>query len=537
MWRSLCTAEITASSFQVVHLPNAVSFLNTLSSLTEVSITGKDDTISTVGSQALEGLQASLTSLTLNAGQDQLYTFNRTMTIDSLVCLLLPWRLSLRSLQLSNCHLTGSAGAMLGSSGFFACFSGLRVLQLSAVHATPPFRSLDLAGCTDLQDLDCFSSALSFLNLTECKALTRLQCSYNVLKTLDMSACTGLVSLECRSNMLGGALDLSCCKDLSSLDISRNKTLNFVTLSACKRLKTLVSTDNHQLSTLDLSACSELRSLNCSPGQLTALSLSDVATLDKLSCGHNRDSLVISGGLQVSDLSCDARAFQSFPQSLRRELLVLCLVNNSITEPVSGFEQLHHLSCSISSTGSVDLTGCTSVSVKCCCTTEALQILGRGAVYNLTLTGTCLAKLSGFSMLKELDLTLNNTQGVLDLSVCGKTLQKVTLSCAWGRRTVQTNIRLKGCKLLTYLNFQYLETLTQINLASCPGLLHFICVGSGMNILDVTCCPLLISLDVRNSACLKTLWINKSNKLAYSAIQSDNCPKLPDQLGQPTGMA
>lgn len=528
-WRSICNAEITTSSLQACHLPTAVPFLNTLPILTHLAIRGSDETESTIGSKSLEGLKASLTVLTVNFPHNGVARKGNILKINSLGGLILPWCLSLQRLHLSDCQISGAVRLLRGPA-FFLCFPQLLSLELIHVHTDPALESIDLTGLAVLQKLDCSRTAISFLILGDCKGLTSLQCSGNQLQSLNLSACQSLAVLDCKDNELVRALDLSNCMNILSLDCSRNKLLTAVILPACTKLETLISTGNQQLSTLDLSACASLKHLTCTQCQLSNISLSDSATLDLIACEYNSEHLVISGGLHIERLSCEVGTFLTLPIHTQHELVMLELPIRDIMQAVAGFEQLLVISCSISKSGSVDVTGCTAVYMKCRCTAETLQILGREVVYHLILTGTCHAEFTGFSMLTELTLTLNNHQEILDLSVCKKTLEKVTLSCAWGRRTVQTIILLDGCTSLTHLECQYLETLTHLKLQSCVGLVGLVCVGSNIESLDVSCCPLLRSLCVSHSSQLKNINTNNCNRLVYSTIQADDCPNLVASL-------
>ena len=112
-------------------------------------------------------------------------------------------------------------------------FSNLRVLQLDYDNHID---SLDLSQNLLLEEVNCRSAGLVFLNISQNAALRELNCSDNHLSNLDLSGTPVLQRLYCANNNLSN-LDLSKTPDLLELichgnfilglDLSRNPSLRY----------------------------------------------------------------------------------------------------------------------------------------------------------------------------------------------------------------------------------------------------------------------------------------------------------------------
>ncbi|MGP1489917.1 MAG: leucine-rich repeat domain-containing protein [Treponema sp.] len=104
--------------------------------------------------------------------------------------------------------------------------TSLNLQGLSALQYLDCFRcelsSLNVQGCSALQELFCISNDLTSLNLQECTALQRLVCYYNDLTSLNLQGCTALQQLDCRSNKLT-SLNVQGLSALQSLNICGNR--------------------------------------------------------------------------------------------------------------------------------------------------------------------------------------------------------------------------------------------------------------------------------------------------------------------------
>ena len=146
----------------------------------------------------------------------------------------------------------------------------------------------DLTGIEDflnLEELDCRSNQLTYLDVTQNTALEILSCLYNQLTSLDVTQNTALISLYFNSNQLTSLdvsqntslIKLGCrSNQLSSLDISNNTVL------------TDLYCDNNQLSSLDLTQNVALKVLFCYNNQLTNLDVTQNTALFYFSCNDNQ---------------------------------------------------------------------------------------------------------------------------------------------------------------------------------------------------------------------------------------------------------
>ncbi len=115
--------------------------------------------------------------------------------------------------------------------------------------------------------------------------IMQLGCNNNQLTSLDVSGCTTLEELYCRSNQLT-SLDVSGCTALKYLGCNNNQ-LTSLNVSGCTILERL-SCGNNQLTSLNVSGCTALEYLWCCDNQLTSLNVSGCTTLETLWCYNNQ---------------------------------------------------------------------------------------------------------------------------------------------------------------------------------------------------------------------------------------------------------
>ncbi|MBR5947586.1 MAG: leucine-rich repeat domain-containing protein, partial [Clostridia bacterium] len=124
-----------------------------------------------------------------------------------------------------------------------------RLLTISA-YSQELYGSLDVSGCTALEELWCSDNNLTELNVRGCTALENLYCYYNNLSELDVTQNTALELLWCDDNNLT-ELDVSGCTALYNLYCGLNN-----------------------LSELDVSGCTALVELYCYNNNLSELNVS-----------------------------------------------------------------------------------------------------------------------------------------------------------------------------------------------------------------------------------------------------------------------
>ena len=164
--------------------------------------------------------------------------------------------------------------------------------------------TLSLSNRNSLEELWCDGNQLTSLNLSNYIRLKTLICGEryyggkggNLLTSLDVNGCSVLEELVCSSNQLT-SLDVSGCSALKELYCNHNQ-LTSLNLSGCSALKDLECYDN-QLSILDVSDCSALEVLYCGPfswwigdykkgNLLTSLDVSHNTNLRVLYCAYNQ---------------------------------------------------------------------------------------------------------------------------------------------------------------------------------------------------------------------------------------------------------
>ncbi len=131
--------------------------------------------------------------------------------------------------------------------------------------------SLNVKGCTRLNNLAVCDNKLTSLDLSTNSRLISLFCMNNQLTELDVSHMASLSQLGCGDN------------NLTTLDVSNNKNLGYLEFAG------------NNISSIDLSNNQFLRELRCSSNSLTSLDLSKACDLYALEAHDNKlESLDIS---------------------------------------------------------------------------------------------------------------------------------------------------------------------------------------------------------------------------------------------------
>lgn len=484
-WKGVVDAWIPALAVDAGALTLVVPFMTRLPNLQQVTIRGNSAVTAVLGTEALSALPPHLSALRLTSDStsimDRFHTerfSSPRMVVENLEHAILPWRKSLQHLALRNCTLRATEpGITTSDPGSSQVLPRMSLLQLVSAQATP---------------------ALSLLHLTGC----------DVLGTLDISNC----------NI--PSLDLTPCPSLSSLTCSKNR-LSVLDLSACPRLKTLACTSN-RLQTLDLSTSAALQTVLCSRNQLSSIKLSAQASLITLQCSLNDAELIVTGAARVSQLECDAGVAQSLSPVTRASLQGLCMEDGYVLGQLGGFRSLRSFLCTTRDMASLDFSACKNVEVECLCNGGELQILGRGAIVKLTLS-EALDDMFGFSALEELHLHIEAPHAI-DLTDCSK-LRKLRISNT-STESELVHVNLTACTLLQELEIEGFDTLAALDVSQCPQLQTMTCCGCGIEVLDVSCSPLLTGLDVSGCAGLQELNTSGCNKLLARQIIHIDCPRL-----------
>ncbi|MBR1941485.1 MAG: hypothetical protein IJ845_09165 [Bacteroidaceae bacterium] len=111
-------------------------------------------------------------------------------------------------------------GKLIRSIDFSGCkkLKKLSIADIAEYYSTyyaTQFSSLNVDGCTALEELTCHGTAITKLDITTCTALKELHCYFNRLNNgLDVSKNTQLTLLECFHNNMS-SLDITACPNLN----------------------------------------------------------------------------------------------------------------------------------------------------------------------------------------------------------------------------------------------------------------------------------------------------------------------------------
>jgi hypothetical protein len=103
--------------------------------------------------------------------------------------------------------------------------SGCAALKRLDTHRCYALASIDLTGCTKLEDVRVYENALTKLDLSDSKSLKFMECRRNPLGSLDLSGQGQLTYLDCSYNSLS-FLDVSDCVSLKTLECNNNSLLD-----------------------------------------------------------------------------------------------------------------------------------------------------------------------------------------------------------------------------------------------------------------------------------------------------------------------
>lgn len=476
-----------------------------------LTITGHTTIASAVADDALANLTANLDTLKLHSAVGQTKLGDPKMVLENLTSMVLPFSKTLTCLSLSNCILPSSSeGNMVWSPGFFARLPCLSVLHMAGMHVGAK-ADFDLNGCIGLQELTCSNCGLQSLDVTACSKLKILDCSNNHLRdSLSVSTCKHLQTLHCQRNQLS-ALQLPVGDALTDLCCFTNK-----------------------LQSLNLSHCASLENLQCSNNNLSAVILPDSVHMKELHLTANAlyaRNLEVSGGFSstVSSLKCHTNDLNMLKSPNLLARLKKACIYGAAFEELSGFQDLLELTCDAGPLGSINLNGCGAAAVKLNCNSSChnLPIHGRSSVWALFVSGLSgPPDLIGFTGLRHLSYCIQCLEGVLDLSVCCKTLQTVrVLDSSRNGTSTLSQIILTGCDKLEELICEGFPTLIELDLTPCTKLVSFKCVGSSIQSLDMSSCLLLTKVDIFKSNLLKSIQLPTSSNNNMQ-ILTEQCPML-----------
>lgn len=419
---------------------------------------------------------------------------------------------------------------------------------------TNRIRVLNLKGCTKLQKLICYNQLLASLNLSDCISLTELILSTNVLLGLDLSHNIKLSKLNCGNNRIP-SLNLSHNTSLTTCQISYNplstinvggvlSSLEFKTSEGTYKESTTldiiatklesVSISSSQLKGIDFSNSTTLKSVSLDVSSLSELDLSPLLNLSSAYIrAYSLKTLDLRNNPQLSSLTC------YYCETLREvnlpnnEMFTTAKFDNCKQIPSVDFAVTPNLqSISIrtcTAWNSLDLSSNLSLKEIILYECGSLNYIDLGdnpylkGLNRIEVGGSCdirgskVEKISVIS--NKTNLIVKHLPSLTSLSVSACNMKTLDLS---GNPHLK-DLSLDGTvETLDLTSNPELESITcaslnlkSINVTKCPLLKTMNCRNNFLETLDISGNPLLTTLDCSNMSTLKTLYLDKSQRIRY----------------------
>lgn len=222
--------------------------------------------------------------------------------------------------------------------------SGCKRLSAFYFSNNSDLATLNLSGCTALENLNCENLKLIDLNIAGCTALKTLKCSNNKLNKIDVTDLTSLTTLDFSKNQLTEAT-FKNLPVLTSLNVSEN-VLTSLDLNGLTALTSLYCSKN-QIANLDLTTTSKLTSLSCSNNNLSQLVVKNLLKLSSFNCSFNNlAELDIVNLIYLNYLDCSNNKIKNLSLYSSSSLSSLYCGNNEITSLDLRGIRLSYLTCS-----------------------------------------------------------------------------------------------------------------------------------------------------------------------------------------------
>ena len=323
--------------------------------------------------------------------------------------------------------------------------------------------SLDLTDFTSLDYLVCSSNNLTYLNVTNCGALIDLMCYYNdnLQSIHGLSSCTALTYLDCEDCAITSLSDIFFLVNLTHI-YARNNKLSYFNYYG--------SSTEHPLTTLRLSGNESLTDVDCYNTNLSDLNLDGCTALESLYINNNKlTELDLSTLSSLLYLNCNANQLTELDISHCPNLVLLWCNQNQLTslDLSNCSDNFYSLDCRINNIGNaLDLTRFSKVHQIACSDNQIPQLtLGdRNELTDVWCANNQLSTLdlSNSPVLKFLDAQSNQ---LVNLNVSGCT----ALEILYAHRNELTSLDVSNLTALQVLYAQY-NNLTSLRVANCPAL-------------------------------------------------------------------
>lgn len=425
--------------------------------------------------------------------------------------------INLKTLNCSGNQLTNLNGLPLSLTALDCSYNLLTNLNFATLPNLTDLYCSDnqltsLSGLGTISKLNCQNNKLTVLNVNEMTNITELSCGGNELNSLNVDALTNLTKLACSHNKLTD-LNISNLPNLITLDCGNNKDLAQVTLANLPNLKEFsvnggfnnVGETVSSLTALNLSGLPNLEKLSCSYGKLATLNLNNLPSLKELDCSNNLiTNLVLTNLPNLEKLNCTRNHIASLDASQLTNLVELYCAGGYIVDNqligrlsnlnVAGLTHLKRLHCTINLLTTIDLTGLVSLEELFCDGIPNVQ----GYITSLDVNGLTNLKRLGCSY-----------QGLTSLNVSNLT-NLISLSCAYNNIS---SLDLTGLINLESLDYTY-NRLANLNLVNLPKLVDLNCSHNQLETLNVLNLTSLKNLRCTSNA-LTTLNLSGLTNLIY----------------------
>ena len=427
----------------------------------------------------------------------------------------------LTTLNVSNMSISNLTGvALLTNLENLVCYntnlswlnvSGLTKLQYLDCTNNPALTSLNVTNCTGLKNLYCYNTALSTLNVTSCTALETLNCSktnltelratnMSNLTSVNVSNCTSLLRLYCFNNTKMTKINVTGCTALQSLSCYQSPAFNtFLGLADCTALINLYCYDCALTSLDEVQSLPNLALLSCMNNRLTSLAIYNKNYLTDLYCQNNPllTTISVSHNPNLSTLNCSNCTALTTLHSIYNDLTSLNVTGSTAIKDLRCYNNSHLQTIQ-------GLGGCTALTYIDC---EDCAITNLNGLQNADNIASIYARnnqltsfaVSAKSKLTNLRLSGNTslatvhcfTNALAMLDVTGCTSLSI-LGC-YENPSLSTITGLGDCSNLTQL-YAYNCAFIYLDLSNKTKLSRLSCYANRLSSLYVTGCTALTNL-------------------------------------------
>ena len=400
--------------------------------------------------------------------------------------------------------------------------------------------SLNVSGCTNLEDLICYSTGITSLSLSDQSKLKRLLCYSTKLTSLTVTNKSNLTELQCKN--CTSLTTLTCYNNaLTTLNVTGNTALkelrcylnaNLATITGLADCTALTYIDCEDCRITDLSACnsmSNLEQLYARNNKLTGFTMTNKSKLTYLRLSGNTSmttatitgnsklaTLHIRGCTALTTLSCQSNALTTLDATSNSALKELRCYNNQFTTfSLLDCPALTLLYCSPNSNlSSISyLANCTALKTLYCYLSAITDLSAVNSLPNLEALYCYDTKISSLTLTNKTKLNTVEAHNNPNLT-----------TAEINNNSQLSELQISGCTALTTLRCSD-NNLTTLNLSGNTALTTLKCYSNKLSSLDVSALTNLTRLECYSNQ-LTTLNVNNNTKLQYLACSTNKLTSL-----------